>query len=248
MLLRAGMRPLRPSLTALRGLGCVRGALMVPKPAASSMTMRAALSTVPPPNEGGGEEKEKTNGAMQAVDFDDYDDYEEPTTASGKVAMWTRTLMQLGFLGAIAVCFTMMAIELFPGPTGSSSMYTNAFEIIRSNAEVQRMTGEGMSAYGRVVGRRHIDSHKYEHEDGSSRTRIRFNVMGPKGRAMVWAEMSDRMGEDLNGEFAYLIVQDQRTGRVLTVQDNRSRLDALPPVQSEGLKKMYDQLVTKISS
>ena len=203
---------------------------------------RAWLSTAPGPGDegpGSGEGEgapgtgEKQSGAMQAMDYDDYDDYQEPTTAGGKVAAWTRLLMQIGFLGAIAACFGVAAVELFPGPTGPSNMYSAGFDVVRINAEVQKMVGDDMTAYGRSVGRRHIDSHKYVHEDGSNRTRIRFNVMGRKGRAMVWAEMSDRMG-DVEGEFAYLIVQDQRTGRIFTVHDNRSQLDQLPKTEGVG--------------
>lgn len=101
-----------------------------------------------------------------------------------------------------------------------------------------------MKAYGRSVGRRHIDSRKYTHDDGSTRTRIRFNVMGKKGKVMVWAEMSDRMG-DID-EFSYLIAQDQRTGRVITIHDNRQNLDQLPPVEEVGpVGKFIASLSTK---
>ena len=70
------------------------------------------------------------------------------------------------------------------------------------------------------------------HEDGSNRTRIRFNIQGKKGRVMVWAEMSDRMGDV--DEFAYLIAQCQRTGKVITIHDNRNQLDQLPPNDEVG--------------
>jgi len=146
--------------------------------------------------------------------------------------MWTRTFLQLGFLAAVAGCFALAAVELFPGPTSPQAMYGNAFDIVRTNAEVQKVTGDDMSAYGRRVGSRQIDSHKYTHEDGTSRTRIRFNVMGKRGRAMVWAEMSSRMGD--TEEFAYLVVQDRRTGRVITIHDNRSQLDQMPPGEEPG--------------
>jgi len=189
------------------------------------------LSTVPPPTEGDSANTNK--GALQQFDYDDYDDYEEPTTAGGHVAMWTRTILQIGFLGLVAGCFTLAAIELFPGPTSPQAMYSRAFDVVRTNAEVQKITGDDMSAYGRRVGSRQIDSHKYTHEDGTTRTRIRFNVMGKRGRAMVWAEMSSRMGE-LTEEFAYLVVQDRRTGKVITVHDNRTVLDQLPPGEEPG--------------
>lgn len=192
----------------------------------------ARLSTVPPSSSAESAQNKENIGALQQIDYDEYDDYQEPTTAGGKVAMWTRTFLHLFFLGAVTGCFLLMAKELFPGPTSPTNMYGRAFDIVRGNAEVQKMTGEDMSAYGRRVGSRQIDSRKYTHEDGTERTRIRFNVMGKRGRAMVWAEMSSRMGD--TEEFAYLIVQDRRTGRVLTVQDNRSALDELPPGEEVG--------------
>lgn len=53
-----------------------------------------------------------------------------------------------------------------------------------------------MKAYGRDTGRHaegrrnHVDSRKYKEADGSNRTRIRFNIKGPKGKLRVWAEVS----------------------------------------------------------
>ncbi len=56
--------------------------------------------------------------------------------------------------------------------------------------------GEDMKAFGRDSGRNtegrrnHIDSYKYKAEDGSNRTRVRFNIKGAKGQVHVWAEVS----------------------------------------------------------
>ncbi len=187
-----------------------------------------SFSTAPPPQDN----NKAKSGAMTEFNMDDYDDYEEPETAGGKVAMWTRIFLQFGFLAAIAGCFVVAARELFPGPTSPNSMYSRGVDVARSNAEVLRITGDDAKAYGRSVGRRHIDSRAYVHEDGSNRTRIRFNIQGKKGRVMVWAEMSDRMGDV--DEFAYLIAQCQRTGKVITIHDNRNQLDQLPPNDEVG--------------
>jgi hypothetical protein len=92
-----------------------------------------------------------------------------------------------------------------------------------------QICGSDMKAFGRDVGRNtegrrnHVDSRKYKEADGSNRTRIRFNVKGSKGQAQVWAEVSDKMASN---EFVYVICQDMRTGRVVTIQDNRARLEA----------------------
>jgi hypothetical protein len=103
-----------------------------------------------------------------------------------------------------------------------------------------------MKAYGRDVGRNtegrrnHVDSRVYEGEDGSKRLRIRFFVQGSRGRALVWAEVSNKMADS---EYVYLICQDMRTGKVVTIQDNRARLDA------EMMTKGPDnEIMSKISS
>lgn len=85
-----------------------------------------------------------------------------------------------------------------------------------------------MKAYGRDVGRNegrrnHVDSRAYDDIDGSKRMRVRFGVEGPRGKVRVWAEVSSKM---LDGEYVYIICQCMQTGRVLTVVDNRDRLEA----------------------
>ena len=52
---------------------------------------------------------------------------------------------------------------------------------------------------------------------------MRFNVEGTHGNAFVFAEVSSDMP---SGEFVYILVQDKRDGRVMTVEDNRSVLAA----------------------
>ena len=219
-----------------------RMALLAPQ---RSTNMSIAKFSTVPPQQDEGSDKSKP-GALQQFDYDDYDDYEEPTTAKGKVAMFTRTFLQLGLLGIFAYCMVVVAVELFPGPTGANNMYARAFDLVRTNAEVQKITGENMTAYGRSQGRRHIDSRTYLHDDGTTRTRIRFNVMGKKGKAMVWAEMSNNMGD--MEEFAYLILQDRRSGRILTLHDNRTALDALPPRERGLFEKFKDGALALVPS
>ena len=85
-----------------------------------------------------------------------------------------------------------------------------------------------MKAFGKDVGRsqgrrNHVDHREYRADDGSKRTRIRFNVQGTKGQALVYAEVSDKMP---GNEFVYIICEDVRTRRVITMIDNRARLEA----------------------
>jgi hypothetical protein len=86
-----------------------------------------------------------------------------------------------------------------------------------------------MRAFGRDTGRNtegrrnHLDSYEYVADDGSQRTRVKFNVKGSKGQMLVWMEVSNKMADD---QFVYLICQNAKTGRVLTVVDNREELAA----------------------
>jgi import inner membrane translocase subunit TIM21 len=69
-----------------------------------------------------------------------------------------------------------------------------------------------------------FDTYQYKDEqDGSSRTRVRYNLEGRHGAAFVFAEVSSAMP---SGEFVYVLVQDKATGRVQTLIDNRAALTA----------------------
>mmetsp|Transcript_42106 Transcript_42106/g.83722 ORF Transcript_42106/g.83722 Transcript_42106/m.83722 type:complete len:260 (+) Transcript_42106:49-828(+) len=166
--------------------------------------------------------------AVAKYDYDEYDDYEEPTTAGGWVKHFTIIGMRLGMLALAGVCIYFTAKELFPGRMGPQTLFSEAFERVRVHEEVMAIAGNGMKAFGRDVGRNtegrrnHIDSYQYTGEDGSRRTRIRFNVKGDKAKVLVWAETSDRMAEN---EYVYLICQSTKTGKVVTVEDNRDRLE-----------------------
>lgn len=61
--------------------------------------------------------------------------------------------------------------------------------------KVREITGDGMKAFGRDTGyntegrRNHIESYKYTADDGSKRTRVKFNIKGNKGQVHVWVEV-----------------------------------------------------------
>ena len=81
-----------------------------------------------------------------------------------------------------------------------------------------------MRAGGHREGRRNFVEHtKYKNEDGSQRTRVRYNLEGRFGHAFVFAEVSNKMP---SGEFVYVLVQDKSDGRVHTIVDNRAALTA----------------------
>jgi mitochondrial import inner membrane translocase subunit TIM21 len=78
-------------------------------------------------------------------------------------------------------------------------------------------------------------------EDGSKRTRVRYNLEGRFGHAFVFAEVSSEMP---SGEFVYILVQDKHGGHVITVQDNRAALTAqrLSGGNTEALSAMSQLL------
>jgi len=108
-----------------------------------------------------------------------------------------------------------------------NTIFDKASTLIQQHDEVKKRFG-AVKTYGRDhgghrEGRRNFIEHTdyTDEEDGSKRTRVRFNLEGPYGTAFVFAEVSKDMP---SGEFVYILVQDKRNGMVITVQDNRSAL------------------------
>lgn len=110
-----------------------------------------------------------------------------------------------------------------------NTVFDKATDKIRQNQEVNRRFGPfktyGRDHGGHREGRRNFIEHtEYTaQEDGSKRTRVRFNLEGQYGQAFVFAEVSKEME---SGEFVYILVQDKRNGQVITVVDNRAALVA----------------------
>jgi len=207
-------------------------------PSSSSSSSSSSSASSPPPPAGsdaaaGTAGEASTHKAEKVTDIDrfnddEYDDYEEPKTAGQKVRLYWILFVRLSLLALGVVCVAYTAYELFPRRDSPNNLFSEVFDILRIHDDIKAVTGDPMTAFGRDFGRNtegrrnHVDSRKYKAEDGSNRTRVRFNVKGPRGQFQVWAEVSDRM---LNTEFVFLIVQDVRTGRVITLHDNRERLE-----------------------
>mmetsp|Transcript_25528 Transcript_25528/g.31442 ORF Transcript_25528/g.31442 Transcript_25528/m.31442 type:complete len:179 (-) Transcript_25528:264-800(-) len=151
-------------------------------------------------------------------------------TPGQKVAAGTRLTMYLGMAVAGITFFYFTARELFPTKMSANSVFNNAHNILEHNSELQTRFGSPIKTYGRDHGghregrRNFIEHSEYKNEeDGSNRTRVRFNLEGSRGNAFVFAEVSSDMP---SGEFVYLLVQDKKNGRVFNVIDNRSMLMA----------------------
>lgn len=174
-------------------------------------------------------EKKHDNLPIKRIEQED-DDYYDDFESSGSKNSWKRYVtyaFSFSLLGLFGWAGYSLAQELF-GRSSPNNLFSETFEKVRYNDEIILMTGSPMKAYGQDSGRRsegrrnHVANRKYDGSDGSKRTRIRYTVSGPKGKAIVYAEVSDRME---NHEFVYLIVKHVRTGRVHTLEDNRDMLD-----------------------
>eukprot|EP00565_Helicotheca_tamesis_P008120 CAMPEP_0185732640 /NCGR_PEP_ID=MMETSP1171-20130828/16954_1 /TAXON_ID=374046 /ORGANISM="Helicotheca tamensis, Strain CCMP826" /LENGTH=280 /DNA_ID=CAMNT_0028402181 /DNA_START=124 /DNA_END=966 /DNA_ORIENTATION=+ len=148
-------------------------------------------------------------------------------TPGEKVVGATKSAMWLGVLAFAGVCGYYIVMELFPSKMSANTVFNKAFEVVRENPDVKRKFGDSLKAYGRGGGRNEGRRNFIEHteytsqDDGSKRTRVRFNIEGQFGAAFVFAEVSKDMP---SGEFVYIIVQDKNTGRVTTIVDNRAAL------------------------
>ncbi len=151
-------------------------------------------------------------------------------TPGQKVVEGTRLAMYLAMLGGALTCLYFTARELIPTKMSPNTVFNNAHSILQNSSDVNYRFGTPIKTFGRDHGgsregrRNFVEHSEYtDKEDGSKRVRVRFNLEGPKGQAFVFAEVSSDMP---SGEFVYLLVQDKRNGRVITVIDNRSMLAA----------------------
>jgi import inner membrane translocase subunit TIM21 len=148
-------------------------------------------------------------------------------TPGEKVVVGTRLAFWAAALSFASVCAYYIAKELLPTKMSPNTIFDRATDTIRKNDEINKRFGPfktyGRDHGGHREGRRNFIEHtEYTDEnDGSKRTRVRFNLEGAYGTAFVFAEVSKEME---SGEFVYILVQDKRNGQVITVVDNRSRI------------------------
>lgn len=147
-------------------------------------------------------------------------------TPGEKVVVGTRLFLWGGALCFASVCAFYIGKELLPTKRSPNAIFDRASNVLRRHDEVKRRFGDPVKTYGRDhgghrEGRRNFIEHTdyTDPDDGTARTRVRFNLEGPYGAAFVFAEVS----KDLDG-FVYIMVQDKRNGQVITVEDNRSAM------------------------
>lgn len=151
-------------------------------------------------------------------------------TPGQKVVVAGRLTLWAGIAAFATVCAYFIIRELMPTKMSPNRVFDRSFDVVRKDPGVLRRYGDGIKAYGRDHGghregrRNFIEHTQYkDQEDGSNRTRVRYNLEGPYGAAFVFAEVSSTMP---SGEFVYILVQDKSTGQVQTLVDNRAALTA----------------------
>ena len=152
-------------------------------------------------------------------------------TPGEKVAAASRLTMWAGIFAFASVCAYYIGKELIPTKMSPNTVFSKACKTIRDNSQVKLKYGDssikfyGKDHGGHREGRRNFIEHtQYNNEeDGSKRTRVRFNMEGQFASAFCFAEVSNEMS---SGEFVYILVQDKKSGRVITVVDNRAALTA----------------------
>jgi import inner membrane translocase subunit TIM21 len=147
-------------------------------------------------------------------------------TPGEKVVVGSRLLFWAAALSFAAVCAYYIGKELLPTKMSPNTVFDKATSLLRNHEEITRRFGNfktyGRDHGGHREGRRNFIEHtEYTAEDGSKRTRVRFNLEGQYGNAFVFAEVSKEMDA---GDFVYVLVQDKRNGQVISVVDNRSVL------------------------
>lgn len=162
---------------------------------------------------------------------DDNDDTKEIVLTPGqKVAAASRLTMWAGIFGFACACAYFIGKELIPTKMSPNTVFNKASAIIQEHSQVTLKYGTKLKFYGKDHGghregrRNFIEHTQYtDPEDSSKRTRVRFNMEGQFDSAICFAEVSSEMA---SGEFVYVLVQDKRSGRVITVIDNRAALTA----------------------
>lgn len=172
--------------------------------------------------------KSSSTSSQSHKKSDGSDSNEIVLTPGEKVVVGTRLTMWGGAAVMAGFCAYYAGKELFPTKMSPNSVFNNASNLVLKSEEVKIRFGAPMKVYGRDHGghregrRNFIEHTEYtDKDDGSKRTRVRFNLQGQHANAFVFAEVSKDMP---SGEFVYLLVQDKRNGRVITLVDNRSKL------------------------
>mmetsp|Transcript_11032 Transcript_11032/g.41193 ORF Transcript_11032/g.41193 Transcript_11032/m.41193 type:complete len:218 (-) Transcript_11032:279-932(-) len=142
-------------------------------------------------------ENENEDGAKK--DPDDDDDDIQNYTFSEKVSAAFWGLVYVAGFGLAGTCLYFIGKELFPSRMNPYSIFNRALEDVKGDLHVTSKFGEPIKGFGKDSGdrregrRRYLEHYEFDNpKDGSKRVRIRFNIEGPHGRALVFAEVSNK--------------------------------------------------------
>lgn len=176
------------------------------------------------------QQETKKNTKTDGGEGSDDDTKEIVLTPGEQVVAVTRLTMWAGIAVFACACAYYIGKELIPTKMSPNTVFNASSKVVRDDPNVIRQYGTSLKFYGKDHGghregrRNFIEHTQYTNEeDGSKRTRVRFNMEGQFASAFCFAEVSSAMP---SGEFVYILVQDKQTGRVITVQDNRAALTA----------------------
>ncbi|CAM9710075.1 unnamed protein product [Hapterophycus canaliculatus] len=208
------------------------------------------MSKANPKGEGGDESSSSSSkdGQQQQQREEQYDDADYEPEPEEKVSV-VKTVAGLCLLGLVLAALGATVTELWPSHMAPQSIMSHAHDVFQADPDTANHFGTPLKVYGRDnnrhrEGRRNFVEH-VDHEDPidkSKRTRVRFNVEGPHGHGMAYAEASGR-GKMASGEWVYLCVQDLQTGHVITLHDNRALLMAQAQAGSDEEKNAFRKML-----
>ena len=135
--------------------------------------------------------------------------------------------MSLTAVGLAVVCGYFIISELMPTKMSPNSVFNEALDVVKQDQRLKEAIGQPIRGYGRDHGqkrtgrRNHVEHKKFKDEDNIDHTRIRFNVEGPRGKGVVYADVSADSGK---GDFYYLIVEIPKMRKKWAIKDNRPRV------------------------
>ena len=162
--------------------------------------------------------------------------FEERAKAATTGGIW------LGIAGLVGVCGFYIGKELMPTSMSPNTIFNNSFELLRNHPEVTSRLGDNIKGYGgdynrRKEGRRNFVEHdQYRDLDGIKRMRIKFNMEGSNGKAVIYTEVAENMEK---GEFAYIIIEQNHRGRreAVALVDNRPNYTR-PEIQEKVVARL----------
>eukprot|EP00940_MAST-03C_sp_MAST-3C-sp2_P002062 g2062.t1 len=170
--------------------------------------------------------KKEGESAIKKVEASENAVSTEVTVQQGIRNTATNTFI-LTLAGVALVSGYFIVSELFPSKMSPNSVFNKALKVAKDDGRLKEAIGHPIKGYGRDhgqkrTGRRNFVEHmKFKDEDDIDHTRIRFNAEGPRGKAVIYADVSAQAGSE---DFYYLIVEVPHLKKKWAIHDNRPRV------------------------